>query len=141
MVVRPAPPIDARDGPLNESGRGQRQGDAHDQRELLHGICIYTGEEARVPDGKYYDSSAMTPLAYAARRTIGAVIVFLIVVMLTMFAVGSVGLAGWSPENGPIPDFVNPWYQPWASFPMHALTAVGLAAVGAIVWPLAARRR
>jgi hypothetical protein len=83
----------------------------------------------------------MTLLAYAARRTIGAVIVFLIVVMLTMFAVGSVGLAGWSPENGPIPDFVNPWYQPWASFPMYALTAVGLAAVGAIVWRLAARRR
>jgi hypothetical protein len=83
----------------------------------------------------------MTLLAYAARRTIGAVIVFLIVVMLTMFAVGSVGLPGWRSENGPIPDFVNPWYGPWASFPTYALSVAGLAAVGAIAWRLAARRR
>lgn len=82
----------------------------------------------------------MTLLAYAARRTIGAVVVFLIVVLLTMFAVGSVGLAGWSPENGPIPDFVNPWYQPWARFPMYALTTLGVAAVEAIAWRFAARR-
>ncbi|HLM92709.1 MAG TPA: hypothetical protein VK273_02745 [Gaiellaceae bacterium] len=33
----------------------------------------------------------MALLVYAARRTIGAVIVFLIVVMLTMFAVGRSG--------------------------------------------------
>jgi hypothetical protein len=83
----------------------------------------------------------MTLFAYAARRTIGAVIVFLIVVMLTMFAIGSIGLPRWSPENGPIPDFVNPWYQPWASFPTYALTVLGVTAVGAIVWRLAARRR
>jgi len=70
------------------------------------------------------------------------VIVFLIVVMLTMFAVGSIGLPNWSrPEQGPIPDFVNPWYGPWASFPTYALTVLGLAAVGAVVWRLALRRR
>jgi hypothetical protein len=83
----------------------------------------------------------MTLLGYAARRTVGAVIVFLIVVMLTMFAVGSVGLPGWQSENGPIPDFVNPWYGPWAMFPAYALTVLGLVAVGAIVWRLVARRR
>jgi hypothetical protein len=42
--------------------------------------CIYTDDEARVPAPEYYDSSAMSLLAYAVRRTIGAVIVFLIVV-------------------------------------------------------------
>jgi hypothetical protein len=30
------------------------------------------------------------------RRTIGALIVFLIVVMLTMFAIGNIGLPHWS---------------------------------------------
>ena len=83
----------------------------------------------------------MTLLAYAARRTVGAVIVFLIVVMLTMFAVGSVGLPGWQSENGPIPDFVNPWYGPWARFPAHALTVLGLVALATIVWRVAGRRR
>jgi hypothetical protein len=38
----------------------------------------------------------MTLLAYAVRRTNGAVIVFLIVVMLTMFAIGNIGLPHWS---------------------------------------------
>ena len=103
---------------------------------------MYTVRGALVPDPtEYYDSSAMTLLAYAVRRTIGAVVVFLIVVLLTMFAVGSVGLPGWGSENGPIPDFVNPWYEPWASFPMYALTLVGLAAVATAAWRLAARRR
>jgi hypothetical protein len=103
---------------------------------------MYTVRGALVPDPtEYYDSPAMTLLAYAVRRTIGAVVVFLIVVMLTMFAVGSVGLAGWSPENGPIPDFVNPWYGPWASFPTYALTALGLAAMATVAWGLVVRRR
>jgi hypothetical protein len=83
----------------------------------------------------------MTLLAYAVRRTIGAAIVFLIVVLLTMFAVGTVGLQGWRSESGPIPDFVNPWFGPWASFPTYALTVVGLAAVATAAWRLAARRR
>jgi hypothetical protein len=84
----------------------------------------------------------MTLLAYAARRTIGAVTVFLIVVMLTMFAVGSVGLPNWSQaESGPIPDFVNPWYSPWASFPTYALTVLGVVTVVTAAWRLARRRR
>ena len=84
----------------------------------------------------------MTLLAYAARRTIGAVIVFLIVVMLTMFAIGSIGLPNWSqPERGPFPDFVNPWYGPWARFPMYALTMLGVVAVATTVWRIALRRR
>jgi hypothetical protein len=83
----------------------------------------------------------MTLLAYAVRRTFGAVLVFLIVVMLTMFAVGSVGLPGWRSENGPIPDFVNPWYGPWASFPAYALTVLGLVVGAAVVWRFALRRR
>jgi hypothetical protein len=103
---------------------------------------MYTVRGALVPDPtEYYDSFAMTLLAYAVRRTIGAVVVLLTVVLLTMFAVGNVGLPGWRSENGPIPDFVNPWYGPWASFPTYALSVLGLAAVGAIAWRLAARRR
>lgn len=83
----------------------------------------------------------MTLFAYAVRRTIGAVIVFLIVVMLTMFAVGRVGLPFWSvSERGPFPDFVNPWYGPWASFPAYALTALGLVALATIASRLARRR-
>jgi hypothetical protein len=84
----------------------------------------------------------MTLFAYAVRRTIGAVIVFLLVVMLTMFAVGRVGLPLWSrSERGPFPDFVNPWYEPWGSFPGYALTGLGLGVVAALAWRLAARRR
>jgi hypothetical protein len=103
---------------------------------------MYTVCGALVPDPtEHYDWSAMTLLAYAVRRTIGAVVVFLVVVMLTMFAVGSVGLPGWRSENGPIPDFVNPWYEPWASFPMYALTVLGMVAVATVVLRLALRRR
>ena len=89
----------------------------------------YTGKQASVPGPEYYDSSAMTLLAYAVRRTIGAAIVFLIVVMLTMFAIGNIGLPHWSvPEMGPFPSFVNPWFELWASFPAFALAALGLIA-------------
>ncbi|HET6657320.1 MAG TPA: hypothetical protein VFG61_05445 [Gaiellaceae bacterium] len=76
----------------------------------------------------------MTLLAYAVRRTIGAVIVFLVVVMLTMFAVGSIGLPHWSvSERGPFPSFVNPWYEPWASFPTAALVVLGVLAAAVFV--------
>jgi hypothetical protein len=71
----------------------------------------------------------MTLLAYAVRRTIEALIVFLIVVMLTMFAIGNIGLPHWSvSERGPFPSFVNPWYEPWARFPAFALATLGLVA-------------
>lgn len=83
----------------------------------------------------------MTLLAYAVRRTIGAVIVFLFVVMLTMFAVGNIGLPHWSvPERGPFPSFVNPWFEPWAKFPGHALAAVALVAIATIAWRYIGRR-
>jgi hypothetical protein len=49
------------------------------------GYSVYTGRGAPVPASEYYDSFAMTLFAYAVRRTIGAAIVFLLVVMLTMF--------------------------------------------------------
>jgi hypothetical protein len=72
----------------------------------------------------------MALLAYAVRRTIGAAVVFLIVVMLTMFAIGNIGLPHWSvSERGPFPTFVNPWYEPWARFPAAALAVLGLVAV------------
>jgi len=74
----------------------------------------------------------MSLFAYAVRRTIGAVIVFLIVVMLTMFAVANIGLPHWSvSEMGPFPSFVNPWYEPWASFP--AATLAALCLIGGVV--------
>jgi hypothetical protein len=70
------------------------------------------------------------------------VVVFLIVVMLTMFAVGSVGLPNWSrPERGPFPDLVNPWYRPWGSFPWYALTVLGMGAVATLVSRLVLRHR
>jgi hypothetical protein len=76
----------------------------------------------------------MILLAYAVRRTIGAAIVFLIVVMLTMFAIGSIGLPHWSvAEMGPFPSFVNPWFEPWAEFPEYALAALGFVAVLVVV--------
>jgi len=75
----------------------------------------------------------MTLLAYAVRRMIGAVVVFLLVVMLTMFAVGSIGVSSRGRfESDPFPTWLNPWHEPWASFPMYAVVALGLlaAAVG-----------
>ena len=76
----------------------------------------------------------MSLFAYAIRRTIGAVIVFLIVVMLTMFAIGNIGLPHWSvSERGPFPSFVNPWYEPWARFPAYALGALGVVAAGVAI--------
>jgi len=53
----------------------------------------YTGTEAPVPAPEHYDSSAMTLLAYAARRTIGAVIVFMLVVLLLQLAIDSINLS------------------------------------------------
>jgi hypothetical protein len=98
--------------------------------------CIYTGDEARVPAPEYYESSAMSLLAYAVRRTIGAVIVFLILVLLTMFALASVDtppLRGGPPAVGDQLAFWTRWSSGWATFPPVALTIVGSMAMLVVV--------
>ena len=71
----------------------------------------------------------MTLLASSVRRTIGAVIVFLVVIMLTMFAVGSIdGSVRARFESDPFLNRLNPWHESWASFPAYALLALGLIA-------------
>jgi hypothetical protein len=90
---------------------------------------IYTANAARVPAPADYDSSAMTLLAYAVRRTIGALIVFLLVVLLTMFALASVDtppLRGGPPVIGDQLAAWTSWSHNWETFPSAALAALGL---------------
>ena len=80
----------------------------------------------------------MTLLAYAVRRTIGAAIVFLIVVLLTMFAVGTWGFRA-AIRKRPDSRFRQPVVRTVGEFPMYALTVLGLARLDDRV-RLAARR-
>ena len=88
----------------------------------------------------------MSLFAYAVRRTIGAVVVLLLVVMLTMFAVASIGPFDWgSDPSGParmiLPNEARrTMAEAWSSFPAQALSLLGVMAVAAIAWRLAARR-
>jgi hypothetical protein len=79
----------------------------------------------------------MSLFAYAVRRTVGALIVFLQVVLLTMFAVASIGPFDW--ETGParlihVNEVRMDMADAWASFPAQALAVLGLLAVAAIGW-------
>jgi hypothetical protein len=86
----------------------------------------------------------MSLFAYAVRRAVGAVVVFLIVVLLTMFAVASIGPFDW--ETGParlirVNEVRMDMADAWASFPAQAVGAFGLVVVAAVAWRLAARCR
>ena len=73
----------------------------------------------------------MTLFAYAVRRTIGAVIVFLIVVLLTMFALASMDtppLRGGPLAVGGQLALWTRWSSSWETFPPVALTLVSLVA-------------
>jgi hypothetical protein len=78
----------------------------------------------------------MSLFAYAVRRTFGAVIVFLIVVLLTMFALASVDtppLRGGPSVVGDQLAFWTRWSDGWASFPLMALAVVGFIAMLVVV--------
>jgi hypothetical protein len=76
----------------------------------------------------------MSLFAYAVRRMIGALVVFLLVVMLTMFAIESIGVSSRGRfESDPFPTWLNPWHEPWASFPKYAVVALGLLAVAVVL--------
>ena len=96
---------------------------------------MYTVRGTLVPDPtEYHDSSAMTLLAYAVRRTIGAAVVFLIVVLLTMFARASVD----TPPLRGGPSVVGDqlalcWSNGWGTFPLVALTTAGFIAMLVVV--------
>jgi hypothetical protein len=73
----------------------------------------------------------MTLLAYAVRRTFGAVLVFLIVVMLTMFAVANADRAPIrSVSEHAVPQQLDAWThtsERWASFPVLGLGVLAVA--------------
>jgi hypothetical protein len=73
----------------------------------------------------------MTLLVYAARRTIGAVGVFLIVVMLTMLAVARSAAGGWRPHfESDYADVhaMQLFSTAWSDFPLGAVGTLGLLA-------------
>jgi len=98
---------------------------------------MYTVRGTLVPDPtEYHDSSAMTLLAYAVRRTIGAAVVFLIVVLLTMFALASVDtppLRGGPSVVGDQLALWTRWSNGWGTFPLVALTTAGFIAMLVVV--------
>jgi hypothetical protein len=84
----------------------------------------------------------MSLLGYAARRAIGAAIVFLIVVMLTMFAVSRSAAGGWRPHlESDYADIhaMQLFSSAWSGFPLVALGTLGLLAAVVVVRRLLAR--
>jgi hypothetical protein len=84
----------------------------------------------------------MSLFTYAVRRTMGALVVFLVTVLLLQFAVASIGpFAHRGPERfvrvNEVRDAVA---EAWASFPVQSLTLLGLAAAAALAWRLVAHR-
>ena len=83
----------------------------------------------------------MTLLAYAVRRTFGALLVFLLVVLLTQFAVANADRAPIRSIPEHIVPSVDSWThvsENWATFPA-ALGALGFAFSALVVRRLASR--
>jgi hypothetical protein len=75
----------------------------------------------------------MSLAAYALRRTVGALLVLLVVIALVQFAVSQ------AVPSSSIPSLVE-WKRSWQSFGLAALIAVAAVVLVSIAWRLAGTR-